>query len=223
MIQARKEGSDLFYSIFKFPVYQIWYHNVPHTTLAEVKGHQNWVKVSGEFLTFPGGGTQFIHGAMHYIDFVEKVNTLSSTPNRMCYEHLHLLIKNSNIDTLIVPRIQAVPNIAWGKHTRVILDVGCGVASFGGYLFEKDVLAMSFAPKDEHEAQVQFALERGIPAISAVMGSQRLPFPSRVFDLIHCARCRVPWHLEGKVKASQFNLDIVLCYISLPEVIMIHH
>ncbi|OVA20386.1 putative S-adenosyl-L-methionine-dependent methyltransferase [Macleaya cordata] len=142
---------------------KIWYHNVPHTKLAVVKGHQNWVKVTGEFLTFPGGGTQFIHGALHYIDFIQ----------------------------------QSVPNIAWGKRTRVVLDVGCGVASFGGYLFERDVLAMSFAPKDEHEAQVQFALERGIPAISAVMGSQRLPFPSRVFDLVHCARCRVPWHAEG--------------------------
>lgn len=93
--------------------------------------------------------------------------------------------------------MQSVPDIAWGKRTRVILDVGCGVASFGGFLFEKDVLTMSFAPKDEHEAQVQFALERGIPAISAVMGSQRLPFPSMVFDTIHCARCRVPWHVEG--------------------------
>ncbi|XP_023518136.1 probable methyltransferase PMT27 [Cucurbita pepo subsp. pepo] len=150
---------------------KIWYHNVPHTKLAEVKGHQNWVKVTGEFLTFPGGGTQFIHGALHYIDFIQ----------------------------------QAVPDIAWGKRTRVVLDVGCGVASFGGYLFEKDVLTMSFAPKDEHEAQVQFALERGIPAISAVMGSQRLPFPSMVFDIIHCARCRVPWHAEGGMLLLELN------------------
>ncbi|KAL7223856.1 hypothetical protein ACSBR1_025337 [Camellia fascicularis] len=150
---------------------KIWYHNVPHTLLAEVKGHQNWVKVTGEFLTFPGGGTQFIHGAIHYIEFIEE----------------------------------AVPDIAWGKHTRVILDVGCGVASFGGFLFEKDVITMSFAPKDEHEAQVQFALERGIPAISAVMGSQRLPFPSRVFDLLHCARCRVPWHVEGGALLLELN------------------
>lgn len=29
------------------------------------------------------------------------------------------------------------------------------------------------------------------------MGSQRLPFPSRVFDIVHFARCRVPWHAEG--------------------------
>ncbi|CAI0621139.1 unnamed protein product [Linum tenue] len=142
---------------------QIWYYNVPHTKLAEIKGHQNWVKVSGEYLTFPGGGTQFKHGALHYIDFIQ--------------------------DSLL--------DIAWGKRTRVILDVGCGVASFGGYLFERDVLAMSFAPKDEHEAQVQFALERGIPATLAVMGTKRLPFPGYVFDVVHCARCRVPWHIEG--------------------------
>ena len=49
---------------------------------------------------------------------------------------------------------KAIPNIAWGKRTHVVLDVGCGVASFGGFLFERDVLTMSFAPKDEHEAQV---------------------------------------------------------------------
>lgn len=52
---------------------QIWYYNVPHTKLAEVKGHQNWVKVDGDHLTFPGGGTQFIHGALHYIDFIQQV------------------------------------------------------------------------------------------------------------------------------------------------------
>lgn len=95
--------------------------------------------------------------------------------------------------------LQSVPDVAWGKRTRVILDVGCGVASFGGFLFDRDVLTMSFAPKDEHEAQVQFALERGIPGISAVMGTKRLPFPGRVFDVVHCARCRVPWHIEGTV------------------------
>ncbi|KAI9166175.1 hypothetical protein LWI28_027521 [Acer negundo] len=150
---------------------KIWYYNVPHTKLAQVKGHQNWVKVTGEYLTFPGGGTQFKHGALHYIDFIQE----------------------------------SVPDIAWGKKTRVILDVGCGVASFGGYLFDRDVLAMSFAPKDEHEAQTQFALERGIPAISAVMGTQRLPFPGRVFDVVHCARCRVPWHIEGGKLLLELN------------------
>ncbi|XP_027342061.1 probable methyltransferase PMT26 [Abrus precatorius] len=150
---------------------KIWYSNVPHTKLAEYKGHQNWVKVAGEYLTFPGGGTQFKHGALHYIDTIQK----------------------------------SVPDIAWGKRSRVILDVGCGVASFGGFLFERDVLTMSLAPKDEHEAQVQFALERGIPAISAVMGTKRLPFPGRVFDVVHCARCRVPWHIEGGKLLLELN------------------
>ncbi|GAA0162860.1 methyltransferase [Lithospermum erythrorhizon] len=150
---------------------KIRYHNVPHTTLADFKGHQNWIKVSGEYLTFPGGGTQFINGALHYIDVIQ----------------------------------QSVPDIAWGKHSRTVLDVGCGVASFGGFLFDRDVLTMSLAPKDEHEAQVQFALERGIPAISAVMGTKRLPYPGNVFDIIHCARCRVPWHLEGGKLLLELN------------------
>lgn len=107
-----------------------------------------------------------------------------------------LLFVNCNL-AWILCMPQSVPDVAWGKRSRVILDVGCGVASFGGFLFDRDVITMSFAPKDEHEAQVQFALERGIPAISAVMGTKRLPFPGRVFDIVHCARCRVPWHIEG--------------------------
>ncbi|XP_024525803.1 probable methyltransferase PMT23 [Selaginella moellendorffii] len=91
----------------------------------------------------------------------------------------------------------SLPDIAWGKHVRTVLDVGCGVASFGGFLFDKNVITMSFAPKDEHEAQVQLALERGIPAILAVMGTQRLVYPSYAYDIAHCARCRVPWHVDG--------------------------
>lgn len=120
--------------------------------------------------------------------------------------------------------MQALPDIAWGKRSRVILDVGCGVASFGGFLFERDVLAMSLAPKDEHEAQVQFALERGIPAISAVMGSQRLPFPSRVFDIVHCARCRVPWHIEGLIGSHvQYRWsDLIALLLSFHEEIVLH-
>lgn len=150
---------------------KIWFANVPHIQLAKVKGHQNWVQVSGEYITFPGGGTQFVHGATRYIDFIEKT----------------------------------LPDIAWGKRTRVVLDVGCGVASFGGFLFDKDVHTLSLAPKDEHEAQVQFALERGISAISAVMGTKRLPFPSMAFDVVHCARCRVPWHIEGGKLLLELN------------------
>ncbi|MCO5594113.1 hypothetical protein L7F22_048134 [Adiantum nelumboides] len=150
---------------------EVWFANVPHPGLVSYKKDQNWVKKTNDRLIFPGGGTQFKHGAPHYIDYLE----------------------------------QRFPKIAWGKRTRVILDVGCGVASFGGYIFDKDVLAMSFAPKDEHEAQVQLALERGIPAISSVMGTQRLIYPSNVYDAVHCARCRVPWHAEGGKLLLELN------------------
>eukprot|EP00249_Psilotum_nudum_P019462 c27264_g1_i1 orf=476-2908(-) len=150
---------------------EVWYSNVPHPGLVSYKKDQNWVIKKGSRLVFPGGGTQFTHGALHYIEFIEK--TLKA--------------------------------IAWGRRTRIVLDVGCGVASFGGYLFEKNVHTMSFAPKDEHEAQVQLALERGIPALSAVMGTQRLVFPSNVYDVVHCARCRVPWHIEGGKLLLELN------------------
>ena len=59
-------------------------------------------------------------------------------------------------------------------------------------------MAMSFAPRDTHEAQVQFALERGVPAIIGIMGSIRLPYPARAFDLAHCSRCLIPWFQNGK-------------------------
>ncbi|XP_076895337.1 uncharacterized protein LOC143547926 [Bidens hawaiensis] len=143
---------------------KIWLHNMPNKALSNFKGNQNWIKVTGEFITF-------LKGALHYINFLQEV----------------------------------VPEIAWGKRTRVILDVGCGVANFGGYLFDKEVLTMSFAPKDDQESQIQFALERGIPAISTVMGTQRLPFPSRVYDLVHCVRCKVPWHKDGGILLLEVN------------------
>ncbi|KAI5062623.1 hypothetical protein GOP47_0023162 [Adiantum capillus-veneris] len=154
---------------FKVPIrwprsrHEVWLDNTPHTKLVSYKKDQNWVKLEGDKLVFPGGGTQFKYGASQYIDSVE----------------------------------QYVADVSWGKHTRLALDIGCGVASFGGFLFDREVLTMSFAPKDEHEAQIQLALERGIPAILAVMGTQRLPFPSNAFDLAHCARCRIHWHGDG--------------------------
>ncbi|XP_039132297.1 probable methyltransferase PMT23 isoform X1 [Dioscorea cayenensis subsp. rotundata] len=149
----------------------IWYNNVPHPKLIEYKKDQNWVRKSGDYLVFPGGGTQFKEGVTSYIQFIEKI----------------------------------LPSIEWGKHTRVVLDVGCGVASFGGYLLDKSVLTMSFAPKDEHEAQIQFALERGIPAFLAVIGTQKLTFPDNVFDMIHCARCRVHWDADGGMPLLELN------------------
>lgn len=76
---------------------------------------------------------------------------------------------------------------------RTALDTGCGVASWGAYLLDRKIVTVSFAPRDTHEAQVQFALERGVPAILGVMASQRLPYPARAFDMAHCSRCLIPW------------------------------
>jgi hypothetical protein len=72
------------------------------------------------------------------------------------------------------------------------------VASWGAYLLSRNVLAMSFAPRDSHEAQVQFALERGVPAVIGVLGTIKLPYPSRAFDMAHCSRCLIPWGANGE-------------------------
>ncbi|XP_047323595.1 probable methyltransferase PMT15 [Impatiens glandulifera] len=82
---------------------------------------------------------------------------------------------------------------------RTAIDTGCGVASWGSYLLSRDIIAVSFAPRDSHEAQVQFALERGVPALIGVMASKRLPYPSRAFDMAHCSRCLIPWSQYGGV------------------------
>ncbi|RXH95021.1 hypothetical protein DVH24_024705 [Malus domestica] len=67
------------------------------------------------------------------------------------------------------------------------------VASWGAYPLSRDILTMSFAPRDTHVSQVQFALDRGVPALIGVIASSRLPYPSRAFDMAHCSRCLIPW------------------------------
>ena len=51
----------------------MWYSNVPHTRLVEDKGGQNWIYRDKDKFKFPGGGTQFIHGADKYLDHISKV------------------------------------------------------------------------------------------------------------------------------------------------------
>ncbi|XP_024991653.1 probable methyltransferase PMT11 [Cynara cardunculus var. scolymus] len=150
---------------------EVWYSNVPHAQLAEYKGGQNWITVYKDKFRFPGGGTQFIHGADQYLDQIS----------------------------------QMIPGIAFGRHTRVVLDVGCGVASFGAYLTSRNVLTLSVAPKDVHENQIQFALERGIPAMVAAFATKRLLYPSQAFDLIHCSRCRVNWTRDDGILLLEVN------------------
>lgn len=72
------------------------------------------------------------------------------------------------------------------------------VASFGAHFISRNILTVSFAPRDTHEAQVQFALERGVPALLGIMASNKLPYPARAFDIAHCSRCLIPWGQYGK-------------------------
>ncbi|OAY46136.1 probable methyltransferase PMT11 [Manihot esculenta] len=150
---------------------EVWYSNVPHSRLVEDKGGQNWISKEKDKFKFPGGGTQFIHGANQYLDQINKM----------------------------------VPDIAFGSHTRVVLDVGCGVASFGAYLLSRNVLTMSVAPKDVHENQIQFALERGVPAMVAAFATHRLLYPSQAFELIHCSRCRINWTRDDGILLLEVN------------------
>ncbi|CAA0375753.1 S-adenosyl-L-methionine-dependent methyltransferase [Arabidopsis thaliana x Arabidopsis arenosa] len=150
---------------------EVWFSNVPHTRLVEDKGGQNWISRDKNKFKFPGGGTQFIHGADQYLDQMSKM----------------------------------VSDITFGKHIRVAMDVGCGVASFGAYLLSRDVMTMSVAPKDVHENQIQFALERGVPAMAAAFATRRLLYPSQAFDLIHCSRCRINWTRDDGILLLEIN------------------
>ncbi|XP_019076885.1 probable methyltransferase PMT8 isoform X2 [Vitis vinifera] len=142
---------------------EVWKANIPHTHLATEKSDQNWMVVKGEKIAFPGGGTHFHYGADKYIASIANM----------------LNFPNNNLNN--------------GGRIRTVLDVGCGVASFGAYLLSSDIIAMSLAPNDVHQNQIQFALERGIPAYLGVLGTKRLPYPSRSFELAHCSRCRIDW------------------------------
>ncbi|CAN6874733.1 unnamed protein product [Brassica oleracea] len=150
---------------------EVWFNNVPHTRLVEDKGGQNWILEENDKFKFPGGGTQFIHGADQYLDQIS----------------------------------QMVPDVSFGNHTRVVLDIGCGVASFGAYLMSRDVLTLSIAPKDVHENQIQFALERGVPAMVAAFTTRRLLYPSQAFDLVHCSRCRINWTRDDGILLLEVN------------------
>ncbi|KAL3534530.1 hypothetical protein ACH5RR_002991 [Cinchona calisaya] len=86
-----------------------------------------------------------------------------------------------------------------------VLDVGCGVGSFSAYLLALNIQTMSFAPKDGHENQIQFALERGIGAMLSAISTKQLPYPTSSFEMIHCSRCRVDWHENDGILIKEVN------------------
>ncbi|KAL0428510.1 UNVERIFIED_CONTAM: putative methyltransferase PMT7 [Sesamum latifolium] len=86
-----------------------------------------------------------------------------------------------------------------------VLDVGCGVASFSAYLLPLSIETMSFAPKDGHENQIQFALERGIRAMISALSTKQLPYPSNSFEMVHCSRCRVDFHENDGILVKEVD------------------
>ncbi|XVF20974.1 hypothetical protein REPUB_Repub12eG0050400 [Reevesia pubescens] len=100
-----------------------------------------------------------------------------------------------------------IPDITIGHHIRVVLDVGCGVASCGAYLLSQNVITMSIAPNDVQDSQIQFAIERGVPAFA----TRRLLYPSQAFDLIHYSRCRINWTRADGILLSEVNRMLKAC------------
>ncbi|XP_010942964.1 probable methyltransferase PMT28 isoform X2 [Elaeis guineensis] len=92
---------------------------------------------------------------------------------------------------------EMAPDIEWGKNIRVVLDIGCTSASFGATLLKKNVITLSLGLMNDQIDLAQLVLERGIPAVVGDLGSRRLPFPSGVFDAIHCGKCNIPWQSSG--------------------------
>lgn len=100
---------------------------------------------------------------------------------------------------------EMVPDIEWGRNIRVVLDISCMDASFGAALLEKDVITLSLGLMTDQADLAQVALERGVPAVVGSLGTRRLPFPSGVFDAIHCRDCNIPWHASGGKLLLEMN------------------
>lgn len=94
---------------------------------------------------------------------------------------------------------EMVPDIEWGKNVRVVLDIGVSDSSFVASLFDKDVLTLALGLKNDLVDLAQVAIERGFPAVVSPFATKRLPFPSGVFDAIHCSGCTIRWHSGSKL------------------------
>ncbi|KAM3398161.1 hypothetical protein P3S68_001675 [Capsicum galapagoense] len=80
---------------------------------------------------------------------------------------------------------------------RTVLDIGCGFGSFGAHLLSLKLMALCVAAYESSGSQVQFALERGLPAVIGNFVSKQLPFPSLSYDMVHCAQCGIIWDNKG--------------------------
>lgn len=100
---------------------------------------------------------------------------------------------------------EMVPDIEWGKNIRIVLDIGCTDSGFVASLLDKEVLTLSLGLKDDLVDLAQVSLERGFPTVVSPFGNRRLPFPSSVFDTIHCGECSIHWHSNGGKLILEMN------------------
>jgi hypothetical protein len=95
----------------------------------------------------------------------------------------------------------------------------CTVGELGAYLLSRNIVAMLLDPPDFHEAQVQFALERGVPALIGVLASNRLAYSARSFDMAHCSRCLILWYFYSMLNYYPQHYKPLVSpadYLSLP-------
>ncbi|CAI0393312.1 unnamed protein product, partial [Linum tenue] len=100
---------------------------------------------------------------------------------------------------------QMVPDIDFGHHTRVALDISPGIGSFAASLFRHNVTTLLIGTKDVHKNQIQFALERGLPAMVVGFGTRRLPYASQAFDLIRSSGSGIDWTVDNGVLLLEVN------------------
>jgi hypothetical protein len=188
---------------FKWPQSRdyVWYDNIPHREMSIEKAVQNWIQVEGDRFRFPGGGTMFPHGADAYIDDISALIPLTDGNIRTA---LDTGCGVSLLDQLQLYFVLSLKFVGF-KDESVLAVIQ--VASWGAFLLKRDIITMSFAPRDSHEAQVQFALERGVPAMIGVMATDRIPYPARAFDMAHCSRCLIPWNKLGRVYMSLLQIS----------------
>ncbi|CAN4123822.1 unnamed protein product [Withania somnifera] len=86
---------------------------------------------------------------------------------------------------------------------RTVLDIGCGFGSFGAHLLSLKLMALCVAAYESSGSQVQFALERGLPAVIGNFVSKQLPFPSLSYDMVHCAQCGIIWDSKATTRKQQ--------------------
>ncbi|GJT82300.1 probable methyltransferase PMT13 [Tanacetum coccineum] len=109
-------------------LHKIWHENMPYNKIADRKGHQGWMKRDGPILFFPGWVRTYVSDEI---------------------PHTHSIYRANQYNTFIS---------MVGGALRTALDMGCGVASFGGHLLDENILTLSFAPRDSHKSQIQFFL-----------------------------------------------------------------